>query len=247
MAKLSEEEVNALFAEYFKTKDIGIRNRLLENYLYIAEIVAKKFTNRGVEYEDLLQVASVALVKAIERFDPERGIKFSSFATPSLVGEIKNYFRDKTRVLHISRRDSEQLLKLTEAKNQLSCKGDNVKPADLAKAMGISEERVLELMEMQHAASVISMENFSGDEEEATLSDFVGQDDRGFSDIENKDFLKYSLSKLSKKEQQIIYERFWNEKSQKQVAEQLGVSQMYISRYEKKILSKMQELYKEGV
>lgn len=247
MAKLDEEQVNELFQEYFKTKDVQVRNRLLENYLYIAEIVAKKFTNRGVEYEDLLQVASVALVKAIERFDPNRGIKFSSFATPSLVGEIKNYFRDKTRVLHISRRDSEQLLKLTEAKNKLGTKGEQVKPGDIAEMMGVSEDRVLELMEMQHAAAVISMENFSGDEEESTLSDFVGEDDKGFSDIENKDFLKYSLGKLSKKEQQIIYERFWNEKSQKQVAELLGVSQMYISRYEKKILSKMQELYKEGV
>ena len=117
--KLTDDEIKKLFDEYSQTGDIAARNTLLEHYLYMAQIIAKKFTGRGVEYEDLLQVASMALVKAIERFDPSRGIKFTSFAAPSLIGEIKNYFRDKTRLLHISRRDSEQLMQLAEAKEKL--------------------------------------------------------------------------------------------------------------------------------
>ncbi len=86
--KLTDDEIKKLFDEYSQTGDIAARNTLLEHYLYMAQIIAKKFTGRGVEYEDLLQVASMALVKAIERFDPSRGIKFTSFAAPSLIGEI---------------------------------------------------------------------------------------------------------------------------------------------------------------
>lgn len=247
MANLTNEQADALFREYAETRDINVRNKLLENYLYVAEIVAKKFTNRGVEYEDLYQVASVALVKAIERFDISRGIKFTSFATPSLIGEVKNYFRDKTRLFHISRRDSEQLLRLQEARNELSKTGANPTAAEIAQYMDVSEERVLELMEMQQATSVVSMEGFSNVDDEATLSDFIGEEDAGFTRIENRDFLQYTLDKLDEKERRILYERFWRERSQKQVAEIIGVSQMYISRYEKKILAKMQKYLDEGV
>ncbi len=244
-AKLSEQQIGELFSQYEATRDIESRNALLEHYLYIAEIIAKKFTNRGVEYEDLLQVASMALVKAIERFDPGRGIKFTSFAAPSLIGEIKNYFRDKTRLVHISRRDSEQLLQLTDAKEELEKKDSKYKTEDLAKYMHISEERVLELLEMQRSTAVTSLEKYSNDDEDTTLNDFVGEEDRNFVEIENKEFLRYSFSKLTEQEQTILRERFWNNKSQKQVAELLGVSQMYISRYEKKILEKLRGYFNE--
>jgi len=244
-ARLSGEQIDSLFRQYQKTGDIDARNTLLEHYLYLAEIIAKKFTNRGVEYEDLLQVASVALVKAIERFDLGREIKFSSFAAPSLIGEIKNYFRDKTRMVHISRRDSEQLLQLADAKEKVEKLNSRYKTEDLAKYMNVSEERVLELMEMQRSTSVASLEKYANEDENSTLNDFMGTEDRGFSDIENRDFIRQSLSRLSEQEQIIVRERFWNNKSQKQVAEILGVSQMYISRYEKKILGKLRGYYNE--
>ena len=243
--KLTDDEIKKLFDEYSQTGDIAARNKLLEHYLYMAQIIAKKFTGRGVEYEDLLQVASMALVKAIERFDPSRGIKFTSFAAPSLIGEIKNYFRDKTRLLHISRRDSEQLMQLAEAKEKLGREGGRYRPADLAKVMNLSEERVLELLEMQRAASVSSLERYATEDEDSTLGDFIGEDDRSFTDIENRDFLRYAMSKLSEQEQTILRERFWNNKSQKLVAEKLGVSQMYISRAEKKIMEKLRKTYME--
>ena len=102
MIQISLEEERELFLKYTKTKNETLRNGILERYLFIAQIVAKKFVGRGVEYDDLYQVAALALVKAIERFDPKKNVRFSSFATPSLVGEVKNYFRDKTRLLHIS-------------------------------------------------------------------------------------------------------------------------------------------------
>jgi len=243
LQKLTEQEEKLLFEKYKKEGSIEARNRLLENYLYIAQIVAKKFVGRGVDYEDLYQVGSVALVNAIERFDADRDIKFVTFATPSLIGEIKNYFRDKTRLMHISRRDSEQLLKLQEAKRTLE--KDHPTPAELSEVMGVSVERVLELLEIQLATSVTSLDNVTGEGEDTQISDFVGTEEQGFAEIEQKDFLKYSLGQLEEKERKIIYERFWRRKSQKEIAEMLGVSQMYVSRAEKKILAKMRNMYHE--
>ncbi len=240
MHKLAEKELNDLFIEYFNTRDVSLRNRLLEQYLYIAEIVAKKFSGRGVEYDDLFQVASLALVSAIDRYDPSRGIKFQSFATPTLIGEIKNYFRDKTRLLHISRRDAEQLLKLSEAKQALS-KKEKVTPDDIAKYMQIDVERVLELLEMQQAVSVSSLDATTGEGDDQQIGDFVGESDEGYKNVENSDFLKWSINRLSDEEKRILHERFWKRRSQKEVADILGVSQMYISRYEKKILEKLRK------
>ena len=240
MHKLAEKELNDLFIEYFNTRDVSLRNRLLEQYLYIAEIVAKKFSGRGVEYDDLFQVASLALVSAIDRYDPSRGIKFQSFATPTLIGEIKNYFRDKTRLLHISRRDAEQLLKLSEAKQALS-KKEKVTPDDIAKYMQIDVERVLELLEMQQAVSVSSLDATTGEGDDQQIGDFVGESDEGYKNVENSDFLKWSINRLSDEEKRILHERFWKRRSQKEVADILGVSQMYISRYEKNILEKLRK------
>jgi len=243
LAKLSEQEEVLLFEKFKTNGDIDARNTILENYLYIAQIVAKKFVGRGVDYEDLYQVGCVALVNAIERFDHNRGIKFVSFATPSLIGEIKNYFRDKTRLLHISRRDSEQLIKLQEAKQ--SIQKDNPTPDELGAIMGVSAERVLELMELQIATSVTSLDSTTGDGDDTQISDFVGREEQGFAEIEQKDFLKYSLNKLDEREKTIVYERFWKRRSQKEIAELLGVSQMYVSRAEKKILDKLRGMYQE--
>ena len=238
MQKLTEQEERELFAQYKETGDIAIRNRLLEQYLYIAQIVAKKFTGRGVDYEDLLQVASVELVTAIDRFDPSRNIKFSSFATPSLIGEIKNYFRDKTRMLHISRCDSEQLLKLQDAKAALAEK-NKLLPSDIAAYMGVDESRVLELLEIQQVMAVGSLDNYTGKDEDTPIGELIGAQDEGYREVENRDFLNRAMQTLTERERLIVHERYWNMRSQKEIADMLGVSQMNISRIEKKILEKM--------
>jgi len=241
LRKLTEQEERILFEKFKMDGSIAARNTILEHYLYVAQIVAKKFVGRGVDYEDLYQVASVALVNAIERYDHDRGIKFISFATPSMIGEIKNYFRDKTRLLHISRRDSEQLFKLQEAKNALD--KERPTPKELAEHMGVSTERVLELLELQMATVVTSLDNTVGDNEDTQIGDLIGTDEKGFDEIEKEDFLKYSLETLSDEERIIIHERYWKQCSQKQIADKLGVSQMYVSRAEKKILAKLRGLY----
>ena len=155
MADYTKMDSDELFKLYVKNHDVDIRNILIERYLYIAEIAAKKFAGRGVDYEDLFQVASLALVKAIERFEPEREIKFSSYATPSLIGEIKNYFRDSSRVMRLPRRDTEQLKKIKlYTQEYMARNGKKPSPREIAEEMDLSVERVLEVLEMQQADNI---------------------------------------------------------------------------------------------
>lgn len=244
--KIPAKDTDELFAEYVKTKDLGIRNQLIEKYLYIAEIAAKKFVGRGVDYEDLYQVASLALVKAIERFEPDREIKFSSFATPSLIGEIKNYFRDSSRVMRLPRRDIELYKKLNKyVEEYVANKGYKPSVKNIAEHLGVPEERIFEVLEMKQADNVMSLDADLSVGENTSLSAVLGKEDESFEQIENHDFLKYCLDLLSDTEKQIIEERYFKNRTQKQVAEILHVSQMQVSRMERKILSKLATAYKK--
>ncbi len=238
------EDNDILFKEYYETKDVDIRNKLIERYLYIAEIAAKKFAGRGVDYEDLLQVASLALVKAIERFEPARGIKFSSYATPSLIGEIKNYFRDSSRVMRLPRRDTEQLKKMNlYVQEYVAANGVKPSPKKIAEHLDISVERVLEILEMKQADSVMSLDSALAVGENCSLSNVLGREDESFEHIENHDFIRYCMNLLNDTEKTIIEQRYIGNKTQKQVADILKVSQMQVSRMERKILAKLANVY----
>lgn len=237
--KLKDTE---LFQIYAGNKDVDVRNELIERYLYVAQIIAKKFVGRGVDYEDLYQAASLALVRAIERFDPSREVKFTSFATPSLIGELKNYFRDQTRLLRVPRRDGELLKKVNNAISEHAVKyGSTPKPAQLAELLNLPVEKILELLELKQAGNVISLDGAmsGGEDDDFQLMGMLGQNDMHFERIENQDFLNYCLNLLNDEEKKIIMERFVNNKTQKQVADIMGVSQMQVSRLERRILSKL--------
>lgn len=241
---LSEKETEKLFSEYKKTKNIEIRNRLLENYLYLAEIVAKKFVGRGIEYDDLFQVASLALLKVIERFEPDRGIKFQSFATPSLVGEVKNYFRDKSRIIRLPRKNSEMLARLNEIRNSLeNSLGRKPSVHEIADEMGVSDETILEIMEASSAINVIPIEKLVTGSDDTDYSNFIGKEETEFSKIDDMDFIKKSISRLSDEEKFIVSQRFIHGDTQKKVADKIGKSQMYVSRAENKILGKLRAMY----
>ncbi len=242
-ANLDEQ---ALFERYEKSRDEALRNFILEKYLYIAEIVAKKFVGRGVEFDDLFQVASLALVKALDRYESARGVKFASFATPTLVGEIKNYFRDKTRMIRISRRESEMIRKLDEAKSVLSARmGHGATPENIAEYLALSVERVLELMEAQSAGYAASLDNYIALNEDTKFIKLVGSTDNAYEKIEDRDYLAYCFEHLSEIERQVIQQRYENDLSQREVAAMLGVSQMYISRIERRILVKFRNFYEK--
>ncbi len=246
--KSGAENLEILLKEYCKTRDIELRNLLVQKYLYIAEIIAKKFVNRGIDYDDLYQVASLALIKALERYDINKGYKFSSFATPTIIGEIKNYFRDKSRIIRLSRKENEMLKKLDEARTHLSATlGRSPKPEELAEYLDMTVEEVLELMESNQKANPLSLDYYIDEDNETELSAVIGHEEDGYINVENRDFIDSIMDKLNDVEKKVIYERFYNQRSQKDIAEEMGVSQMYISRLERKILRKLKHMFKNSI
>ena len=179
--KYTDEELNALFAEYADTHDLSVRDAIIEHFLYLAKAVAAKFANRGVEFDDLFQVASLAMLKSLERYDYKTGVKFTTYVTPCMIGEIKNYFRDKSRSIHLSRRDSEQLVTLSDILSYSEDAG-KLKPGDIAEKMGISIERVLELLEMRRNVNVTSLDSTVDEDEEDAIGSFIGRTDAGYDE-----------------------------------------------------------------
>jgi len=243
--KDKSEKLEELLKEYCDTRDITLRNKLLNEYLYIAEIIAKKFVNRGVEYDDLFQIASLALLKALERYDINKGYKFSSFATPTIIGEIKNYFRDRSRIIRLPRKESEMIKKLEKTRHQLTYSlGRSPKPEEIAEHLGISTEEVLELMESSYITNTISLDYYI-DDGETDLSMLIGEEEKDYIRIEDRDLVEKAMEKLNDLERKVIYERFFNERSQRDIAEEIGVSQMYISRLERRVLQRLKRIFSE--
>jgi len=240
--KLSSGELEQLQALYVQTRSAQYRDLLVEAHLYIAEIIARKFSGRGVDYDDLYQVAALALVKAIERFDPERGVKLASFVTPGMVGEVKNYFRDKSRMIRPPRKASEMARLVDAAREKLTQElGRAPRVDELAQHMGVEEDEVLEAMEAA-ASQPVSLDMQTSDEDEdLSLSSVLGTEEKGFSQFETADMLKRGMARLTEQQREIIYLRFFENLSQREVAQRIGVSQMSVSRAERGALEKMRE------
>lgn len=237
------EDSDALFARYNSDKDIASRNELVKRYIYLAEIISKKFLNRGVDYEDIYQVACIALIKAVERFSPDKGFKFVSFATPTIVGEIKRYFRDKSSAIRIPRRIYEVYQKVNLARDQLSQELHRVPRVDeIAAFLKIREETVLEIIESWNAYNMQSFDQNAFNDDDLELHETIGGDDATFERIENRDFLEKSLNKFNDAEKEFIRMRYFSRKTQKEIADKLGVSQMYISRLERKVLDRFRNM-----
>ena len=238
-ANLSSYNNDRLFALYRDTRAVKVRNEIVGRHMYLIDIITRKFINRGVEYEDLCQIASIALIKAVERFDLTKGVKFVSFATPTIIGEIKRYFRDKGSTIRIPRRIYEIYQKVNQAKEFLSQKLSRTPMvSDIAEYLNISEENVLEIIESWNVYNIQSFEQNAFSEDNVELHETIGEDDFEFEKIENRDFIEKSMAKLSESEREFINLRYMNDMTQKQIASVMNVSQMYISRLEKKIIRK---------
>ncbi len=234
-----------LFREYRETRDKALRNRIAEKYLYIAAVIAKKFVGRGVEYDDLYQVASLALVRGIDRFDERKGLQFSTFITPTITGEIKNYFRDRSRLVHLPRRVSElRALARRTAEEMLSESGKKPTASELAARLHVSEE---ELLHAEEAGSVVSLDApVEGAESEMSYYDAIPAAEDMYERFETKEAVLAAVGELSETEREMVRLRFGQELSQAETAKRMGVSQMYISRMERKILEKLRKSLKEG-
>ncbi len=233
-----------LFERYRETGDLALRNEIVEKYLYIAAVLAKKFVGRGVEYDDLYQVASLALMKGVERFDPSKGLRFSTFITPTITGEIKNYFRDHSRMVHLPRKVSELRLAVRRAEEEfLSEEGRKPTVRELAAKIGAAEEEIVRAAE---AGNMVSLDK-PAEDEEMSLYDVLPTEDDAFEQIERKDAVSSALRSLDKTERALVGFRFGEELSQTETAKRMGVSQMYVSRMERKVLSKLKENLKNSM
>ena len=234
------EEYNA-FSEYKNTKDKNLRDKLLERYIYMAKILSKQFINRGIEYEDIYQVASMGVLAAIERFDPERGVRFATFATPTILGEIQKYFRDKGNFIRVPRRLYEIFYRAEKIKRNRNI--ENIDPDELARALNVSKKDIQKVYEHGDRAFIESLEHEAYADGNMSLKNILGKEDNSFIMIEDKDFLNYSIKQLSPKEQEFIDKRYYKEMTQSDIAKDWQVSQMYVSRLEKSLLKKIRDLY----
>lgn len=243
--KDEKDYIRELFEKYRETNDRVYRDELIEKHLYIAEILAKKYINRGIDYDDIYQVASVGLIYAVDRFDVSKGFQFSSFATPTIIGEIKKHFRDKGWTIRVPRRIQELSKRINNAKIILSQELQRVPTIeDLASYLEVSEEEILETMEASQVYTPQSLDityDSMNDEGDVSLSDFIGKDDEHFDKILNNDLLLESMKQLNEVEKQILIDRYFNKETQVAIAEKLNISQMTVSRVEKRVLEKMRK------
>ena len=239
---MTDEKINELFTQYKQTGDVVIRNQIAEKYLYIADIIAKKFAHRGVEYDDLKQVASLALLKGIERFNPELGLQFSTFITPTIAGEIKNYFRDKARVIKLPRQLSELNVRVKNFSAEYEAE-NRVKPSVkiIADALGCREEEVVEALEISATLSLDSLVGGKEDEGDGELYTLIADTEDKYDAFEKRETLKAEMADFSEMERKLIRYRYYDKLSQNDTAQRLGVSQMYVSRLERKLLARLKE------
>ncbi|MDP9416303.1 MAG: RNA polymerase sigma factor SigF [Actinomycetota bacterium] len=221
-----------------------VRDALVEQHLPLVEHLARRFRNRGEPYDDLVQVATIGLIKSVDRFDPERGVEFSTYATPTIVGEIKRHFRDKGWAVRVPRRLQELRLSLSAATSELSQRnGRSPTVAELATHLGISEEEVLEGLESANAYSTLSLDagDQGGDDDQMAVVDTLGVDDEGLEGVEYRESLKPMLERLPAREKKILLLRFFRGMTQSEIAAEVGISQMHVSRLLARTLAQLRE------
>jgi len=220
-----------LFVEYRATGDRALRNQLVEEHVRLAEFLARRFAQRGEPIDDLRQVALLGLLKAVERFDPDRGVQFSSFATPTILGELKRHFRDRGWAVRVPRRIQELNLQLSETVATLSQDlGRSPTPAEIAQRAGVREEDVLESMEAGSLYRLASLDAKWSDDDSNSPGQQLGELDAELMGVDDRVTVAALLSRLPAREQRIVYLRFFEGLTQSEIAESVGLSQMHVSR-----------------
>ncbi len=246
---VDRERTRALFVELQSVDEddprrARARDALVEQHLPLVEHLARRFRNRGEPYDDLVQVATIGLIKSVDRFDLERGVEFSTYATPTIVGEIKRHFRDKGWAVRVPRRLQELRLSLASATSELSQKqGRAPTVSELAAQLKISEEDVLEGLESANAYSTLSLDagdSGSGDEP-MPVSETLGVEDESLEGVEYRESLKPMLERLPQREKKILMLRFFKNMTQSEIAAEIGISQMHVSRLLARTLARLRE------
>jgi RNA polymerase sigma-B factor len=249
---LEKEEVRRLFAAYAaapsEEEKAVHRERLVEQYIGLVEFLARRFRNRGEPLEDLVQVGTIGLLKAIDRFDLEREVEFSTYATPTIVGELKRHFRDKGWAVRVPRRLQELHLELTKTVSLLGQElGRSPTVAEIAETTGTDEETVLEGLEIAQAYNFTSLDApiESDDGGSTSFADQLGQQDEHLENLEYRASLAPEVAKLPDRERTILYLRFFKGLTQSEIADRLGISQMHVSRLLNRTLGQLREAFEE--
>jgi RNA polymerase sigma-B factor len=244
---VDRERTRALFAQLAAASTSEerqpVRDALVEQHLPLVEHLARRFRNRGEAYDDLVQVATIGLIKSVDRFDLGRGVEFSTYATPTIVGEIKRHFRDKGWAVRVPRRLQELRLSLTAATAELSQKNGRAPTvAELAQNLGITDEEVLEGLESANAYSTLSLDaGDQGDDDSIAVVDTLGVEDESLEGVEYRESLKPMLEKLPPREKKILLLRFFKSMTQSEIAAEVGISQMHVSRLLARTLAQLRE------
>ncbi|CAN5631013.1 N/A [soil metagenome] len=249
---LDRQEVREVFLAYHEAPDEVERSKhrakLVDQYIGLVEFLARRFRNRGEPLEDLVQVGTIGLLKAIDRFDLGREVEFSTYATPTVVGELKRHFRDKGWAVRVPRRLQEMHLELTKIVNGLGQElGRSPTVLEIAEVAGTSEETVLEGLEVAQAYNFTSLDApiDSDDAGSMSFADQLGADDEHLENLEYRASLAPEMAKLQERERRILYLRFFKGMTQSEIADRLGISQMHVSRLLNRTLIRLREALEE--
>jgi RNA polymerase sigma-B factor len=232
-----------LWVQFTHSRDPAIRDELVRRYLPFARSLALRYRGASESFDDLLQVASLGLVNAVDRFDPSRGTPFAAFASPTILGELKRHFRDRVWTVRVPRGLHDRMAEVDKAINQLTVdlqRSPSV--GEIAERMEVDPTDVLEVLEANHNRRPLSLDRpVGGEEDESPASEWVGEEDEGFELIEDKLALEGVLPHLDSRERLVLQLRFVDDLTQSQIAERIGHSQMHVSRILRRTLERIRE------
>src|SRR6266850_3820434 len=237
------ENDKVLLRRYHDHGDLQAREQLIEQYMSLVRSLARRYSYRGEQLEDLVQIGAIGLIKAIDRFDLERGVELTTYATPNIIGEIKRHFRDKGWSVRVPRGLQELNVQLSRLIEQLTVQlGRSPTIAELAKASGSPEEEVLEALESGRAYSSLSLSTGGGDgEDDLDPLESIGTEEHQYEVSEDRAVLAPGFRVLDERERKILQLRFFDGLTQSQIAQQVGISQMHVSRLIRRSLEKIRE------
>lgn len=246
MTLIMQRSVEALLVAYHRDGDEEAREQALVQLMPLVRALASRYAGRGEPLEDLVQVGSLGLIKAVDRFDVDRGVEISSYAVPTIVGEIRRHFRDKAWAMHVPRRLKELSLRLSRLLDELTVElGRSPSVAELAEAAGVEEEDVVDALDSTNAYSTRSLHATFGDAGDESLADRLGSDDAGYAEVDDGSLVASGLAALDEREREIVRLRFFEEMTQSQIAAEIGISQMHVSRLLRKALATMRGTIEE--
>jgi len=235
-----DKDVHALLVAYHRDGNEAARDQALVELMPLVRALALRYAGRGEPLEDLVQVGSIGLIKAVDRFDIDRGVDFPSYAVPTIVGEIRRHFRDKAWAMHVPRRLKELSLRLSRVLDQLTTElGRSPTIAELAAAAGVEEEEAIDALDSMNAYSTRSLQAPFDEGSDDNLSEKLGTDEPGYAEVEDGTLVAAGLDALDERERRIVELRFFHELTQSQIASEIGISQMHVSRLLRRALTTM--------